>query len=122
MDQKPCLDVYSEESGELTGESTADGGERVTPFENQPEKIQIFFNFHAQRKKYSNVIFYVVETDEDRDSCSHEPTLRDPPCNESFDGEPVLQGTGFEDKKNVKQEEATSTSTSSCECYKRYRI
>lgn len=38
IDQKPCPDAYSEVSGELKGESTAEGVERVTPIENQPEK------------------------------------------------------------------------------------
>ena len=53
-----------------------------------------------------------VEGDHNRDACPDGSALRDPPCGESLDGEPVPQSTGFEDGETpVKQEEATPASS-----------
>ena len=52
-----------------------------------------------------------VESDHDRGSRPHEPTLRDPPHGENLNVEPVLQSAGVKDgETSVNQEEATSTS------------
>lgn len=50
-------------------------------------------------------------SDDDRDSCPDEPTLRDPPHSEKLNGERELQSAGVSDSEiSVDQEEVTSTS------------
>ena len=53
-----------------------------------------------------------MEGDHNRDAYTDGSTLRNPPCGESLDVEPIPQSTGFEDGEiPVKQEEPTPVSS-----------
>ena len=65
---------------------------------------------------HCSIVRPVVEGDNNRDTCPDGSALRDPPCGESLDGEPVPQSTGFEDGETpIEQEEATPVSSKNIE-------
>ena len=66
----------------------------------------------GRHHEINGLIVRPVKGDHNRDACPDGSALRDPPCGESLDGEPVPQSTGFEDGEiPVKQEEATPASS-----------
>ena len=88
VSQKP----YST-SCELKDDSIAEGGERVTPFENQLEKEPDFVQLSSIGQQEFNpaLVSRPIESDDSTGSYPDESSLRDSPRGESLDREPMLQ-------------------------------
>ena len=93
------------------GESIRGGIVRDTAPSNPSEQntLEIYQQQSGRNDEFHcSIVRSVVEGDYNRDTCPDGSALRDPPCGESLDGEPVPQSTGFEDGETpVEQEEAT---------------
>lgn len=78
-------------SSDLKDKSTVDGGERVTPFENQPElgTDSVQLPRTGQQENNPAPVSRSTESDHNKDTCLCELTLRDPSYGVSLDEEPV---------------------------------
>ena len=76
-------------------------------------QISYLYQQQSGRRHENNLVSIVrpVEGDHNKDACPEESTLRDWPCWESLDAEPVPRSARFEDGEiSIKQEEATPAS------------